>query len=148
MSGINSVLGRGLDGISIASRGLQVASNNLANINTQGYARQNVVISSRYSTVDGGLAFGQGAEVTAVQSVVSPFIEMQLFETAKGFGYADGRRNAVQQLESVWNDSQNNGIGKTMGDFFNSLSELSKKPEDVARRRAVSDVASMLCDQF
>lgn len=146
MSGINSVLNRGIDGLTVNMRGLAVAANNIANINTKGYAKQQVIIGARPSGAGGDI--GGGAEVLGVRSLVSPFIEMQLFTAANNFGLYDGQRQAVGQLEEIYNDAQNNGIGKYVTDFFNSFSDLANDPSSTSIRQSVKEKGSLLADKF
>ncbi len=145
MSGIGTVFNRGLDGINVALKGLATASNNIANINTKGYARQQIVVSPRLASADG---VGGGAEVVAVQSIVSPFVEMQLFTTANRFGTYDGRRPTVTQIENIWADSQQNGIGKSLSDYFNAWSSLANDPSSSSLRQTVVSIGETVAGHF
>ncbi|MBN8554908.1 MAG: flagellar hook-associated protein FlgK [Deltaproteobacteria bacterium] len=144
---ITSVFNRGLDGMNVASRALGVTSNNIANINTKGYARQEIQIGSRAtnSRVPGQ---GGGVEVLGVESITSPFIEMQLFGISNSYGTYDSRRQTVGQIESIWADSQTNGIGKSLNEFFGSFQELNNNPTLPGLRETVKEKANILTDQF
>jgi len=139
--GIGQIISRGLDGLNVNQRGLAVTSNNIANLNTQGYARQQIII---------GAGFGNagGAQVLAVNEVVSPFVELQLFTTSNAFGLADGRRQAVAQVEEMFNESQNGGLGKELGEFFNAFSALANDASSMIARQNVKDSASRLISRF
>jgi len=140
MSGIGDIFSRGLDGLNVNQRGLAVTANNIANMNTKGYARQSISI--------GHNAAGGGASVLGVNSITSPFVELQLFNTANSFGTVDGRRRTVAQTEELFNESTNDGIGKAMNAFFNSFSSLSGDASDITKRQNVRDTAQRLVSKL
>jgi flagellar hook-associated protein 1 FlgK len=144
---ITSVFNRGLDGMTVASRGLAVASNNIANINTKGYARQELLLGSRASS-NRDPSQGGGVDILGSSSITSPFIEMQLFGISNAYGTYDGRKRAVGQIESMWADSQTNGIGKSLNDFFKSFQDLANAPADPSVRQSVKEKSIILTDQF
>lgn len=142
MSGIGDIFSRGLDGLNVNQRGLAVTSNNIANMNTKGYARQEIIIGAN------GAAGGGGASVLGVNAVTSPFIELQLFNSANHFGTVDGRRRTVAQTEELFNETKNDGIGKAISNFFNSFSGLAADGSDVTKRQAVLDSAQRLVSKI
>lgn len=144
---LDAVLSRGLDGLLASQRALSVASNNISNINTKGYARQDVTLATRPSTGVAGTS-GGGVEIAGVRSIVEPFVEMQLFQIGNSFGTVDGRKKTLGQLEALWNESQNNGLGKSMNEFFNTFSQLANQPTSIPLRQAVRDRGIQLAEGF
>jgi flagellar hook-associated protein 1 FlgK len=144
---INSVFNRSLDGLTVAQRGLAVAANNIANVNTKGYARQQLLVGSRPADL-ADLSLAGGAQVLGLDSITSSFIELQLFSTANSYGTVDGRRRTMSQLEELFNDSQNQGLGKSLNDMFNSFSDLANNPSSVPLRQGVRDKATVLAERF
>jgi len=140
--GIGQIFSRGLDGLNVTQRGLAVTSNNIANMNTKGYARQQIIIGSN-ATSGGG-----GASVLGVTSIVSPFVELQLFNSSNSFGFVDGRRQSVAQVEEMFNESKNDGLGKAMNDLFNSFSALSNDAASMTNRQSVRDAAARVASKF
>jgi flagellar hook-associated protein 1 FlgK len=144
---ISSVFNRGLDGLNVSQRGLAAAANNIANANTKGYSRQQIQISSTPSNSSDASLSG-GAQVTGMATVTDSFIEMQLFSSANSFGTVDGRKKTLSQLEELFNESQNQGLGKNINDFFNSWSDLANNPSNNSARLSVRDRAVTLAAQF
>ncbi len=144
---LSSVINRSLDGLTVAQRGLAAASNNIANANTKGYARQEVVVGARAS-VTGASYLGGGVEIRGIDSKTDSFLEMQLFQTANYFGTVDGRKKTVTQLETLFNETQDQGLGKAMSTFFNSFSDLANDSSSIALRQGVRDKAVALADRF
>ncbi|MDB5038412.1 MAG: Flagellar hook-associated protein 1 [Bacteriovoracaceae bacterium] len=145
---LTSIFNRSLDGLNVAQQGLAVASNNIANVNTKGYARQQMVVGSRATVAGNDPSLGGGVEVTGLNSVTSSFIERQLFNTVNQFGTVDGRQQTLSQLEQVFNESQDQGLNKNLNDFFNSFSDLANNPTSIPSRQAVKDKATTLTSKF
>lgn len=144
---LTSVFNRSLDGLTAAQRALAAAANNVANANTKGYARQEVILGARPGA-SGNASLAGGVEILGIKSNTDSFLEMQLFQTSNYFGTVDGRKKTVSQLESVFNESQDQGLGKALSEFFNSFSDLANHPSSVALRQGVKDKATILSDRF
>ncbi len=139
--GIGQIFSRGLDGLNVNQRGLAATSNNIANMNTKGYSRQEVVITAN-------IAAQGGARVEAVEAITSPFVELQLFNSMNDFGTVDGRRRTVGQIEAMFNESADNGLAKQMNEFFGSFAALSVDPSSSVLRQDVRDRAVALSQRF
>lgn len=144
---ITSVFNRGLDGLNVAQRGLAAASNNIANVNTKGYARQTVKISS-VAADSRDPSLSGGAQVAGINTITDAFLEMQIFTSGNAFGTVDGRKKTLSQLEELYNESQNQGLGKNLNDFFNSFSDLANNPASISARQNVRDRAVTLASKF
>lgn len=141
---IAQIFNRGLDGLTVNMRGMAVTSNNIANLNSPGYARQVINIGSR-ATAGGS---GGGAEVIGVSSITNAFVEAQLFNTANSFGTLDGRQRVLTQLESVFNEAVSGGMGKALSDFFQSFQDLANDAGSTSARQAVKEKALTLTQKF
>jgi flagellar hook-associated protein 1 FlgK len=139
--GIGQIFSRGLDGLNVNQRGLAATSNNIANMNTKGYSRQEVVITAN-------IAAQGGARVEAVEAITSPFVELQLFNSMNDFGTVDGRRRTVGQIEAMFNESADNGLAKQMNEFFGSFAALSVDPSSSVLRQDVRDRAVAVSQRF
>lgn len=139
--GIGQIFSRGLDGLNVNQRGLAATSNNIANMNTKGYSRQEVVIAAN-------IASQGGARVETVEAITSPFVELQLFNSMNDFGTVDGRRRTVGQVEAMFNESNDNGLAKQMNEFFGSISALSVDPSSSVLRQDIRDRAVALTQRF
>ncbi len=138
--GISQIFTRGLDGLNVNQRGMAATANNIANVNTKGYARQEIVIATNAN-------FG-GAQVTGVRTIVSPFVELQLFTSANDFGTVDGRRQMVAKVEEMFNEARGDGLGKAISEFFNSWSALSVDAASSVNRQTVKDAGIRLATKF
>lgn len=142
---IDAIFNRGLDGLTVAQRGMATTANNLSNLNTEGYARQEVRVTWRTSTGAGGLG---GAVVQGIDTIVNPFVELQLFNASNDFGTLDGRRRVVSQLESVWDSAADHGLGPAITQYFKAWNNLSGDASSTSFRQSVRDRGSELTERF
>lgn len=146
VSGLGGIFSRALDGLSVSQRGLTVVSNNIANVNTEGYAKQQFIQGTRALFGDG--TFGGGVIGLGITSITDPFIERQLVNETANFGTYDGRRMSLQNIETILSDLDGNGLGGAMTAFFNSWSDLSQNPASGSLRAVVREKGRVVSEFF
>ena len=67
---INSIINNSLTGLFTSQTALRTISNNVANVNTEGYARQVVRLDP---IINGGI--GSGVQITSIDRIVDKFLE-------------------------------------------------------------------------
>jgi flagellar hook-associated protein 1 FlgK len=125
---------------------MNVISNNIANANTPGYARQIFQQGTRASLGNGFISGGVIA--LGVTNFIDPFVERQLTEEFSDLGTYDGRRLALSNMENILYESDGEGIGTALSEFFNSWSELSQDASSGALRVSVREAARTLADRL
>jgi flagellar hook-associated protein 1 len=138
---ILGILQAGSTGMSASQTVMRTISNNIANVNTPGYARERVALEAlAYSAGQGGV------KVSSVDRVVDRFLE-QSARTATG----DSAYNSVladyhSRLQSLLGKPDgSNTMAAQVDDVFASLQELSTAPADAARRRdAIAKLSTVL----
>lgn len=148
MSRIWSMMDTGKQSMMNSQKGLQTVSHNIANKNTEGYSRQRVETKANEPTGVGQLRIGNGARVSGVTRVNNQFIERQLESERGVLGENTARAEMLARVEQVYNEQNNKGLNKYMGEFFNSFRELSNSPESVAIRTMVKESADFLAKDF
>jgi flagellar hook-associated protein 1 FlgK len=146
IGGLSSLFGRALDGLQVSSRGMSTVANNIANVNTPGYARQELLQSTRGTFGNGVL--GGGVTAFGIRSLTDPFIERQLANERSNFGTLDGRRATLSQLENIVNDQNGEGVGSAIGAFFNSWSALSSDASSGTLRQSVVETGQDIVSRF
>jgi flagellar hook-associated protein 1 FlgK len=113
---------------------LSVTSNNIANANTPGYTRQEVVLDIATPRTIGAGMLGRGVVVAGIKRDYEMFIQSQLL----GQGQSSGRSAALDQVwgqvEQVFNEMQGLGLQSSLNDFFNAWQEVSIQPEATTTR--------------
>ncbi|HKX43626.1 MAG TPA: flagellar hook-associated protein FlgK, partial [Burkholderiaceae bacterium] len=126
---------------------LQTASNNIANVNTTGYSRQEAQFATAQGQSTGSGFFGKGVDVTTITRSYNALLTQQAV-ASNSIAAADSARNdRLTQLENVF-PTGTSGLGSAAGDFLNSFVDLANKPADASTRQVVLSQATDLASRF
>lgn len=128
--------------------GMTIAGQNIANVNTPGYTRQSVQLSSSVSDIYTPNSVGAGVNIDGVRSHRERFIESRL-QTETGIsGRLTAQRDALAPVETALGDAGTGGISAAINNFFNSFSDLEANPSSVSVRAAVTGAGTELSSAF
>nr|WP_314445716.1 flagellar basal body rod C-terminal domain-containing protein [uncultured Sphingomonas sp.] len=93
---LSDILGSALSGLNAAQAGLRSASNNIANVNTPGYAREWVPLET-------GVTAGRVSGVRALESlrVADRFLESTVYRRAGDWGQAEAVASSLDRLQAL-----------------------------------------------
>jgi flagellar hook-associated protein 1 FlgK len=128
--------------------GLNVTQNNVANVNTPGYARQRVTLTPGAQGVQYDCQASDGVRVGAVESARDSFIDYRVNQELSQQSQLDASSSALQQVEALFNENSNSGLQSSINNFFNSFSSLANTPEDASLRQQVIANGQGLGAQF
>ena len=94
--------------------GVEVAGQNLANVNTTGYSRQVVNIQTSPDAATSIGPEGTGADATGIQQIVSAVLNSQIQTQSGVGGYWNSQQSALQSAQDALNEFLN-GTGGTSG---------------------------------
>lgn len=128
--------------------GINVAGQNIANVNTPGYTRQTLQLSAAPAEGFTGKTIGPGVNVDGVRSFRERFLESRV-QTETGIsGRLTAQRDALSPVEAVLNDAGTHGISGAINNFFNSFSDLEAHPSSVPLRAVVVGKGEELAAAF
>jgi flagellar hook-associated protein 1 FlgK len=143
----NSIYGIALSGLNAARAGLTTTSHNIANANTVGYSRQQVIQAARPSQ-GGDIGYiGQGVDIASVQRVYSEFLNTQLQQATSDSSFYQAKAQQIAQVDSTVADDSS-GIATALGDFFSAAQKLSSTPSDLPARQNYLSASSTLAARF
>ena len=146
--GLLGLLNIGQSSLSVAQQALDVVGHNVANVNTPGYSRQEAVLTEQ-SPVDGSPGqVGTGVQVTQIRRIVDSFINQQLTSSNSALGQLNISNDQLSQIQNLFGDSNNQGIGTQLTDFFSSLQDVASSPSDVTPRSVLLAKAGFLTSGF
>ncbi len=135
----------GKTGVLNYQKALEVVSHNIANSATEGYTRQDVIFQNMPSgTLSVRGVTGRGVKLQDIRRMYDSFIELQLKTESSNLGYWDVVYNGMLRLESIFNDSSDTALSKSINDFFNAWQEISQNPSGTAERTLLLDKANYL----
>ncbi len=138
MADLLSLLSVGSSAIAAQNTGIAVATNNVANANTDGYSRQRVDLESLPAApLIGGVRSGN--PVRLQDSLLQTRIQTQAGQLSMSQSFSDG----VSQLETAVSGGGAT-VDEQMGALFSSISTASATPTDPSARNAVVTAATTL----
>jgi flagellar hook-associated protein 1 FlgK len=147
MSSLNASLASALSGLIAEQGAMDATTNDVANVNTPGYSREQPVLVSSDPAVIGALTYGTGVTLQSLESIRDPILEAQIQEQTQAQGQFTSLTSALQQAQVSFTTSTND-IGTSISNFFNSINQLSTNPSDLALRQGVLTAAGNLADSF
>lgn len=146
--GLSSTLEIGTSGLKIYQVASEVVSENIANVNTPGYSRQRVLLESAPPTTANGFPLGTGVKIQTVERYYDALLQKQLVNASTTSNYDSTKSQVLQQVEPVFNEVAQNGLGNAITSFFNAWQDLTLNPSGTAERQAVLSQGKILADQF
>lgn len=138
----------GYRGLQAQQRALDITSHNIANANTQGYTRQDVIMraSMPVKILEGYV--GTGVDIAEFRRVRDQFLDIQIRTENKALGEWETRSNILSKLEVIFNEPSDSSLRSVMDEYWESWQKLSKDPESVAVRASVMQSGVTLADTF
>ena len=130
---MSDLLSIGSSGVTAYQRALATVSNNIANVNTEGYTRQDVSLTANQPRLIGNSYLGTGARFDAVQRQYDAFVESNLRNSNSDLESQKPLLSYVNRLIDVMGD-ESIGLTTAMNRFFESARDLSSDPASVVSR--------------
>jgi flagellar hook-associated protein 1 FlgK len=147
MSSLNASLATALSGLIAEQGALETTTNNVANVNTPGYSREEPVLAASDPVVVDPLTFGTGVTLQSVESIRDPILESQIQQQTQTQGQFSTLTSALQQAQVNFTSSTGD-IGTQISNFFDSINQLSTNPSDLSLRQGVLTAAGNLATSF
>jgi len=142
MGGLTTALLNSANALDIFGRTFTVIENNITNVNTQGYAKQDQLLLALpfdpANRLTGGVADGP------LLSSRSEFLEQAVRTQQQSLGNAGQRAADLGQVQPLFDLTAASGVADAVNSFFNSFSQLTVSPNDAVSRQAVINAAGQL----
>ena len=142
-----SLLSTGVSGLLAFQRSLAVTGNNIANVNTDGYSRQRVELSSRQPQFTGAGYVGSGVDVTGIERIYDQFLGNQVRSSTSAVASLDSYYRFAAQLDSMLADP-NVGLNPALSSFFDATQVVANDPDSVPARQVMLTESEILVSTF
>lgn len=147
MGGLLNAINAGATALEMNQKSIEIIGNNISNLNTEGYSRQEARLTPYPSMNFGGFFIGNGVRISDVAREHDVFIDQQIKEKAIDFGMQDAMSRPLSELERVFNITDDN-LSSNIDTFFDSLQQLSADPSDLVQRNNVILEGQVLSTNF
>lgn len=146
--------------LAVNEAALTVVSNNIANVNTEGYSKQRAELSdvvvydsqAPSNNIMSTINSMSGVEITGVKSYASNSIQnyyMSSYRNANSSSsYYDQASTVAAQIESLTNELQDSGLTTALNSFYTAAGALSSDPSDSTARVNFVSAAQNVCSVF
>lgn len=123
---------------------LHVIGHNIANVNTPGFSRQRAILAT---TLPQG-SLGTGVKVEMVQRTRDEVVDFYIRKEASTLNQWTTKFEILQQIEILFNEPSEAGIGNILGEFWDAWADLANNPESGAARANLREQTKTLCESF
>jgi len=148
MSGIYQILNTAKEGLLAAQVAMEVTGSNVTNANTPGYVRQRAVLAAKSPGEVAENAVQSGVEVTTIERLYNRFVEFQMVEQSSQVGEAGIRKETLDRIETIFNETDGGGLNELMNRFWQAWEDLSANPTGQVERTALAYAADNLAGMF
>jgi flagellar hook-associated protein 1 FlgK len=139
MSGSMTGLYVGASGLQASQNGLNTTSHNIANADTKGYTRQQVLLSDAYyqtigTSTTSKMQVGYGVTVERVRQIRNEFLDSAYRKETGRQGFYEAQYNAVSETEDIFGETEGVSFKESIDSLWKSISELKKEPDNIVAR--------------
>ncbi|KAF1689997.1 flagellar hook-associated protein FlgK [Pseudoxanthomonas taiwanensis] len=142
-----SVLSTGTGALIAFQRALATVSHNVANVNTEGYSRQQAVFATRTPTHYGYGYVGNGVTIADVRRMADELATTRLLDAGGELARLEQLSGLTARLDSLFSDQATNLTGM-WSNFFDAVSALSANAAGTAEREDLLARGNALVARF
>lgn len=128
-------------GLTVNERGLYVTGHNIANVNTPGYVRQQLMIRNgpveTVLTRAGLVQMGLGADIQEIRQIRHAFLDNIFRQENSTLGYWETRQKTFLDLQAILAEPMESGLQSVLNRFWDAWQELAKEPDSLTVRALV-----------
>ena len=148
MAGINDILSIGRQALQTQQQAVDITGHNIANVNTDGYSRQRVALQTSTPLTTGSGTLGTGVTSADIQRVSDRFVGSQINSEVQTQGRWEARQEALEKVETLFDESSGYGLNSAMSEFWNSWQDLVNNPSGQTEREILAANSQILASTF
>lgn len=126
---------------------IATTSHNVANVNTEGYSRQQVEFNARTPARLGNSYVGTGVDASSVKRSYDDFLTSQLRSTTSAYGQMNTYATLASSMDNLFGSSQSS-LSPMFSQFFNDIEAVSSNPSATPERQTLLSDANGLTNRF
>ncbi len=154
MANLFSALNMSSSALKVHQAGINIVSNNISNMNTEGYHKQKLNLGTL--TLDlpiGNNVYNQvktsaGVEAISVTRYTTNFIGSYYRDQLTDQAYLDQQKQAISDLAEMFDELGGNGLDSALEGFYEALDNLNQYPSDMSARINFLEAAGTLTNSM
>jgi flagellar hook-associated protein 1 FlgK len=123
---------------------MNAISNNIANVNTEGYSRQEVVLETTAGVQVRGDYLGRGVRIAGITRHYDRFMQLQIIGQNQSYGRSYSLDQGLSHVEQIFNEAKGLGLFDSLQDYFNAWQGVATDPEGQPQRITLLQKAKAL----
>jgi flagellar hook-associated protein 1 FlgK len=148
MTDIYGVLSIGSKALLAQQKGIYVTGNNIANVNTPGYTRQRLNLSTDVPVNTSVGPVGTGVTAVDVERIYQRFLGVQINNETQARGNWEAQKDMLERVEMIFDESGGYGLNKVMSEFWTAWQDLSNNPSGPVERTVLIAKSEILAETF
>lgn len=144
---MSDLLSIGSSGVAAYQRALSTVSNNIANVGTEGYVRQETALAENMPRQQGTIYIGTGSSVAGIRRAYDQFLEQNLRNTTSELNTQGPLVEYANRVVDLMG-SESVGLTGSLNEFFSSARSLSADPASTILRSQFLSKADGLASRF
>lgn len=132
-----STIQQAANALQVNELGLHVVGNNIANANTPGYIRQELVQAPAAGLKFGDVILGYGVRAIGVVQKMDDFVVERLRQTESALASSEELGEIYRQMESLFGELTDSDLSTQLSTFSDSIHDVLNQPGNDALRRLV-----------
>lgn len=147
-SNIFSVLNTAKLGLLSQQLAIEVTGQNIANVQTEGYSRQEVNFEASNPRNFSLGQIGTGVRVAGIERSHDEFLFSQILGEGDTLGRFQVRKDVFEQLEQLLSENNGLSLNGSLSSFFNGLQDVASNPTGLPERSSLLAEAQNLSSVF
>ncbi|MGD2187871.1 MAG: flagellar hook-associated protein FlgK, partial [Desulfobacterales bacterium] len=148
MSDINAIMSLAGQALMTQQQAISVTSHNIANVNTPGYSRQQLNMTTKTPLESSVGPMGNGVTAVSIERLYDRFLSAQISNESQGLGRWDAQKDAVEMLEIIFNETNRSGLSPAMSKFWDAWQALTNNPSGTTERQILISASQVLANTF
>jgi len=131
---------------------IEVTGQNIANVETEGYSRQDVTFEAntpRHAIKYGSMhQIGTGVRVAGIERAHDQFLFEQIMDEGDLTGSTEVKKEIFEQLEVLFNEGSGRSLNDALSSFFASIHDLATNARGLPERADLVSKAEHLASTF
>ncbi len=141
------ILGIAVSGLNAAQAGIRATQQNIANVNTEGYRRQELLQSTQRPQLTGYGYVGNGVAVDAVRQQYNRFLDNEVLHNQAQYARYQAASSRSALIDKLLG-SESAGLNASLGRFFAAAQEVANDPASSATRQNLLSAGENLAGRF
>jgi flagellar hook-associated protein 1 len=136
-SNIFNIMNTAQEGLRSQLLAMEVTGHNIANVQTEGYSRQEVNFETTIPRYTEAGRIGTGVRVGGIDRAHDEFLHLQILGESDELGKSRVKKEVYDQIEILLSENNGQSINKSLSNFFSGIQDVASNPTNPAERSSL-----------